>query len=263
MTKYFEYFITGLKLSFKERVEYKANFLTSTLSELGETFSLLVFAYIFSSNFELLDWTFVDFIILFFFGNLVHTLSGIFWYTKQINYRIKQGFFNSLFYLPGNRFFNYLFLKGYNPVIHVVIDTIIFLPIIIIMATFTLKSIVLTLLLTLLLSYFFLITFYFLDSFSWFFVDIGKILSENVLEKINDKILYTYPGTIFSKTNIKYVLLIMPMYFVATLIVPTLQNKTNNDFNFNIIIIITLSIIFTIVTAINWHYGLKRYEAFG
>jgi len=260
---YFNYFKENFKISLKERLEYKVNFFTSLVYELSDVALVIFFSYIFS-NFlgDDLNWHFIDFIILAFFGNLIHIFSGTFWYSKQLNWRIKKGDLNQFLYRPGNKILNYILSKGYNGVIHLIVDIIIYLPFLIILTNFTFLSFIYCLLVSILLIYLFIITFYFLDSWSWHTLEFGKILSQNILEEVNE-VLYVNPGSFFKNTNFKYIFFIMPIYFVATIIVPLFQNKSVENLWFQIILIIIICIIFTIITIINWKYGLKKYEAFG
>ena len=75
--------------------------------------------------------------------------------------------------------------------------------------------------------------------------------------------LQFYSGKFFQETKLKYVLNIFPMYFIALLLVPIWSNNITSEVYFQFALLIILTIITFIILMINWHYGLKRYEAFG
>jgi hypothetical protein len=258
-----KYFWANLVIGWEITTEFKPNFYSAIFIEIFYGFVFLSYGFIFISNFnEVLNWGFKDYLLFYFFDGLIIFISGLFWWNKQLKWRITRGEFNNYLYLPGNRFFNYILSFSLSGIIFIIIESLIFIPFIIYFYSISFLNILLVILILFFLIILLTTSFLFFDSFSWRFLELGKILSDNILIK-GRPILRQFPATIFQDFRFKYLLMFFYSYFVATIIVPIFQNKQVPDLLFQISIILFLITIFSIGIWINWEYGLKKYEAYG
>jgi ABC-type uncharacterized transport system permease subunit len=262
---YWNYFKEGQLISLKERVEFKVTLYSGMGAELFYTVIFLFFGFLFANQFgDVFGWTFADYALLGFFGNISHHIAGLFYYNKQINWRRKEGTFNGFLYLPGNKFNNYFFSRPFHsPLPYLFLDFFVNLPLILFFIDIQITTLLIGFILSAFFALLYVSTFYLLDSFSWYFIELGSTLSGNILEQINDNVLYNYPGTFFKQSWVRYILFLSPMYFIATITVPILNGTGVFTFSTELfLILLGISLAF-FITYFNWKYGLKHYEAYG
>ena len=261
---YLIYFWENYKIGLKEQFEYKTNLYIGIF--LWATFSIttLIFGKILFDNFgDIVNWNFLDYIIFLAFSNLIIDMSGLFWYDKQLKQIIfKEKKMNFFLNIPGIRFFNFSLSKSFNSTILSSIEFSIFITYILYNRNFNIIFFDELLISCALIFISYILVFYFLDSFSWRFMELGKVFSENLYDEGND-ILRSIPGVFFNKNRLYFLLFLFPTYFVSSLIVPLFQGFIPNYFNIQILIIILLNIFFSIGIFFNWRYGIRKYEAFG
>lgn len=71
-----------------------------------------------------------------------------------------------------------------------------------------------------------------------------------------------YPYQFFEKTGFKVFLLIIPSFFVPSLLVPILRGYEIWNLNIQLIILFSMIIFCSIGLFLNWKFGLKRYNAY-
>jgi hypothetical protein len=74
----------------------------------------------------------------------------------------------------------------------------------------------------------------------------------------------SYPAPFFDKNVVlKKILFVIPIFFIGSLLIPLINGNTLNEFYFQIIVLLVFNLLFFLGLIIIWHYGLKKYEAFG
>ena len=260
---YLIYFWENYKIGLKEQFEYKTNLYIGIFLWISFSITTLIFGKILFDNFgDAINWNFLDYVIFFAFSNFLRDISGLFWYNKQLKYSIfelkKLNFYLNI---PGIRFFNYSLSRSFNGTIFFMGEFLIFMVYILYNRNFNiifLDELLISCFLIILLH---ISVFYFLDSFSWRFMELGKTLSNKIHWEM-DEALVKFPGIFFNQNKFHFILFLLPVYFGSTLIVPLFQGFIPNYFYTQILIIIFLNIFFSIVIFFNWRYGLKNYEAF-
>ena len=259
---YLIYFWENYKIGLKEQLEYKPNFYIGIILWTTFNIGILIFGKVLFDNFgDIVNWTFLDYIIFIAFSSVLYDTSKLFWFNKGIKHNIfvlkKLNFFLSI---PGIRFFNFSLSKSFNATIFLLIDFLIYITYILFNRKFNIIFLDELLLSSFLIILLYISCFYFLDSFSFKLMEFGNTLSK--LSWDLNKTLKQFPGVFFNQNGFYFLLFISPVYFVSTLIVPLFQGYIPNYFYTQILIIILLNIFFTIVIFFNWKNGLKNYEGF-
>ena len=261
---YLNYFWENYKIGLKEQFEYKTNLYIGIFLWTSFNISILIFGKILFDNFgDVISWNFLDYIIFLAFSNFLFDFSGLFWFNKQIKYSIfelkKLNFFLNI---PGIRFFNFSLSRSFNGTILFLTEFLIFMTYILYNRSFNIIFLDELLISCILISILYICVFYFLDSFSWRFMNLGETLSKNISWEVNG-LLKQIPGVFFNKNKFYFLLFLFPTYFISSLIVPLFQGFIPNYFNTQILTIVLLNVFFCIGIFFNWKYGLKNYEAFG
>ena len=261
---YLNYFWENYKLGLKEQFEYKTNLYIGIFLWVTFSVTILIFGKILFDNFgDVVNWNFLDYIIFIAFSNLIYDVSGLFWFDKQLKDSIfKEKKLNFFLNIPGIRFFNFSLSRGFNGTIFLTAEFLIFITYILYNRSFIIIFLDELLLCCFLLFISYISVYYFFDSFSWRFMELGKVYSEKLYGEGNE-ILRSVPGVFFNKNKFYFILFLFPTYFVSTLIVPLFQGFIPNYFYTQILIIIFLNIFFSIGIFFNWRYGIRKYEAFG
>jgi len=129
------------------------------------------------------------------------------------------------------------------------------------LADYTIFSVFLATILFLLLTIVFILSFITINSFAFYLL--GSIESFLNAYEWTSFTMRTYPGNFLKNNKIKFVFMSIPVFFIGTLIVPIFQGKFVEDIISQLSIILFIFIFCSTITWINWHYGLKKYEAFG
>ena len=262
---YVQYFWINFVIGSKIINHYKVNFFSQLLFTIGTILVLLFFGKIFLENFgSLIGWEFDDYFIFVIMTTMLHQISGLFWFSKQLKYQI-YGLrkFNFYLYIPGNRFLVYCFYEPRNYWCFIILQIFILCIYSIYFESFSSSLLILFIFISFLLVLSYITIFYFLDSFSWYFVELGKTLSSEVFEPIESMGSRRVPGDFLQFSSVKYLFMFTPAYFIATLLIP-LANGVIPPYFFEYLLVICGIVIVSIIgIVINWNYGIKRYEAFG
>ncbi len=260
--RYWDVFLQSFKISFREIVEYKASFISAIIIAFFWNAAYLLFGYVLVDQFgDLIGWSFIDYILFVYVVSLVNDNSGLFWFSKSLSWTITEGNFNTFLFRPGNPFLIYYANIEFNGAALVLIDGLFFIPFIWYFGSYSLFNILIMTMFILLLIILLAFAFAFFNSFSFYFLKLGKSLGDNY-EYFN-KFLRSYPGSYFIKTPILYFMYISPIFFASTLLIPIAKFGFSSDLIYYVLIILILLFIFIMGCIINWHYGLKGYEAYG
>lgn len=258
---YLNYFKENYFISLKEFLEFKSNMYNLILVEIFFAAVFIFFGSILLTNFNtILNWDIYDFILLYFIINAIDDISGLFWYNKLISWRIKKGDFNSFLYLPGNPLLNFVFSKSFNLTFLILIYLSIIVFVLIKVST-QIHLIFLALSIILTLIFLRTMTFHFFSSISWYSLEFGESVSSTYHQIAST--FKEYPFQFFKNVKFKIVSLFFILTFVSSLVIPIIRGYPIWNIKIQMIILIGLCIITTLLTLLNWKYGLKKYEAFG
>lgn len=256
-----EYFKTNFKLMWINTIEYKANFYGNILTlfsfTLIQLFTYSLISYVFS---DLIGWKFSDFILFYVLMYLVGQFNGIFSWGKELFIILSKGTLNIYLTKPIKPFIGYIFsiLSGYA-FISIIFRTIL-LFLVIYYFNITLNNLLLGLVLFLSIGFLFFLIYQFIESCEFISLNLSSVL--DTYWQI-DNIFTTYPAQLFRKFPFQFALYFFPLIFISSLIVPLLRGYEIWNLYSQLTILISLIIIFGFGTWLNWHYGLKKYEAFG
>jgi hypothetical protein len=248
-------------IGWKAILEYKANMYASLIVELSMLLSLL-FGYVFLGNFgDLIGWDFIDYLVFIYFIGLQYQIHGAYHWPNTLHTQIPEGRLNNILHKPKSTFFlNYFSNIDGDVITFFILDLILILPFVLIFAKFTFISLILAYVISTILGIFLLMLYLFIDSFNLYFLKSSKPFEE-LVDQTRD-MQANIPGIFFSKTKLKLVFMLVSMYYVSTLVVPIFQGKAVEDFGFQIVYVILSTVILFTLTLINWHFGLKKYEAY-
>ena len=256
--KYSEVFFTKCKIALKENKEYKAQFWSVVLFDLILVFVILLFFEFYGKLvFEILNWSIFDFFLLFCF----QLLAGKFYWMHNLRFlsqRILQGELNLYLIRPVNTFFltSIKFISGSN------IITGVILLIVTIFAIFigNYQNIILAVIILVLGSIYFVIFIDFLYSFA-FFIKESMFLVQIFNHQLNMNIQHFTPK-LFEMSIFKWVAFLLPSAIYGFFAVQALKNEFTLLLFFLPYLLISFFImLFGVI--LMWHYGLKKYEAFG
>jgi len=265
---YLRFWVAGLRISFKQAVEFKSNFYSAIFLNVIFFFVIVFSASIFSSIFgDSIGWKFVDFVLFIFVLNLMFDFSGIFWYgsSARLEEQIKSGKLNSYFCKPGNRFLVFLLKPRSSPVIFILLDILFYIPYLIYLGDFIFFNILLGFLVLVCLSVCNVLLVYFLMSFSWIFIKLGSFLVDDFYWDNIQEGLRSYPFQLFENRKFLYLIFsVLPMFYVSTVVIPIISF---GDFSvlssINYYVLFWAIFVMGLGTFFNWRYGLRKYEAFG
>ncbi len=247
-------------LALKQLKEYKIDFFMGFLVNVSLTITYLFFYYFFNdlSN-GILDWNFYDFILFFFMGFFSSLFLRFFW-VRMLVFILKRGKLNTILSKPVNPFF---FL-----VLHEIRGS--FIPFTFILFIITLSLIFISqdysnfLFAFLIVLIGFLIQVLFLNvifSMAFFTKGLVNYLFEIYYRNLNSTV-ETYTPKFFENTKIVELVYLFPVAFIDYFFIEILKGRTTEVFvylpNF-----LFFGLICFIILLIEWHYGLKKYEAFG
>jgi len=100
----------------------------------------------------------------------------------------------------------------------------------------------------------------FIQSFE--FIKIGLSNTLNVVNLPNG-VFGTYPSVFFEKNRLFRLFFIFEFFCIGTLIIPAVKGVAIKFLFLQLFILISLIIVFIVLTYVNWKRGLKKYEGFG
>ena len=256
------YIYQGILLVLKETKEYKASIYSATLIQLVYYLVYTLFFYIMAINFsDIIIWKIEDYILYFLFIGVVADMGGVMFWRNQLFFVLRNGYFNSLLPKPINPFLK-KFIGGIAPygIIFMCIS-IILIPFVIWIfkikfETFLLPIIIISLLVILMSS-----LFLFIESIEFIQLKLSEVFHFPIKNLIN--INEMYPAPYFLDTKLRFGFLFVPFFYVGSLVIPLFRGYPVWNLQFQIISIIFFITLFILGIIVNWHYGLKRYEAFG
>ena len=257
MTKHIEVYYSFLRLALKQNKEYKINLVMGFLANVTVTLAYFLFYFVYTniSN-EFLGWKFYDFalmLLILLTASLGLRMFCIFLFQRTL----LTGTMNLYLIRPVNPFF--MSLSKFTGSI-VFYTTLWFLISIIFVLIGNYQNYLLALLC-------------FVIGFVGHVLIINNILSLSFFMKENDFLLTLYyhefvntiesfTPKVFENLFFGNVLYLVPISFVGYFVIEILKGNTTQ---FYIYLPWFIGVIFVsfIVLIIQWHYGLKRYEAYG
>lgn len=260
---YFNYLKQNYILSNKRLFEYKVNVINVLFVHIFQIFVMVLFTYVFIENYgDVINWTFSDGLFFLLSMNLSYYLiAHSFFAFKDLNIAITKGDLNLILFKPGNIFLNFI-LKVEFTTIFFILNILTFIGILIYLENFNFFNFLISLPLMFLVSFSFLSTFFFIDSFSFYFLKGADSFRDFYRYEISQRMFGYFPMQLFKNSNLLFLLSFFPLFYLSMLIVPVLKDGIIENILTQIIILIIISLIFIILTLINWKIGLKKYSAF-
>lgn len=265
---YLIFWIEGFRITFKQRVEFKVNLISSILLSIIEFLIAIFFGYVFVGVVgDSLNWSYPIFILFIFLLHLFLHISGIFFYGyfPNLEYQIKTGDISSYFCKPGNKFLVFLLKPRHNSLVNILVDIVLFVPLLLYLLDFTFFNVFIGVILLFLVIILNVLFVHFLMSFSWIFLKLGAFLIDQIYWNVLQKNLRNYPFQMFSNNSILLsAMSLLPMYYVSVVLVPIVAyGDYSSLMNINYYILMSSIIVMVSVLIFNWSYGVKNYEAYG
>jgi hypothetical protein len=261
MGRIWEYFKANFRIMWAISFEYKANlymnliFLTS--STLIGIFISIMLGVVLD---EFIKWEFIDFLIFYTISFTVYSFAGFFLWGKGLFSHLTSGEFNKHLYRPLPKYLAYLFndLEGWA-VLHFIFKFITALAIFLYFKVVPLNiGLVLLAILLLNLMHFFVMQLF--DSLE--FIRYGLSNATSFYFKAYE-VMGTNPAPLFQKFPFKPFLYLFEIFFVGSLLVPLIRGYPIPNMMFQFTFIVSVIIISAVLLRIIWHFGLKKYEAYG
>jgi ABC-type uncharacterized transport system permease subunit len=208
-----------------------------------------------------LFWTANDFILHMILAAILFALGGIFMWKDALFHFIKDGELNVFLIRPLNRSYMFYTTHLASPaIVFLLIDFIVLIGFLI-YSKIQLTNLFLGTVVALLIFLFFITVYSFMYSIDLIFLGVSESVG-SVLFKMQS-LFEMYPAPFFLKLSVKYLFMVFPIFFTGTLLIPVIRGYEVWNIGLQFSILIGLIIFFFLGTIINWHYGLKKYEAFG
>lgn len=248
-------------LLLKKFVEYKSNLYSSFFVFLIWYLSQLVLVLTLSKNFGSdIGWSFNEFLLFIILVNLTWNVLGLFNWGSGLYMAITKGNLNTLLSKPLGVKLKFYFYNLDETGLFFIISNFFYILFLIIFFEPQIHFSLFALFALFLVMIFFTLVWFTFDSFNFYSVGLSQIF---IPFRVIEDSLQFFPGKFFQETKLKYFLNIFPLYFVAVLLVPIWSNNITSEVYFQFFLLIILTIITFCILMINWHYGLKKYEAFG
>lgn len=261
---YWEYFKTNMIIANKRLFEYKVNMLNVLLIHIIQIFTYLVFGYTFVNIYgNVIGWDFRHVLIFILSVTITYQLfAHVFFARKVFRANIVSGKLNLMLIKPGNIILNYI-LKVEFSVAFFFLNIAIYIIMIFYMFHFNWFNFILSIPLMLFVATSHLAVFFFIESISFFLLEFGHKMLAFYRDEFSRDFFMFFPSQLFDNAPIKFILSCFPLYYISTLIVPLIAGDVIVDFQSKIIQLIIITIIFSLGVILNWHFGLKKYNAFG
>lgn len=262
MRREFEYIFENLKIGFKSVIEFKVNLYSIILLSISHALIPLFFGYIIIENFgDVINWTFRDFFVFYFFQNVFYLLvSQILW--KNMLKSLTSGDFQMFVNKPIHSMIMYLFYnRRHTPLIYLVIDFIVIFPILILYFQISIFYFMVALLFGILFSSLTISFFLVIITIHFYSYHFAAELMGSLKRGVN--FFRNYPGVFFEKFQGYQLFFVMVSFAVSFFCVDIIKYQELP--NMSLIVISSsmfLIVIFTIISILLWNKGLKKYEAF-
>ena len=256
-----EYFKENFIIHMKELFEFKANIYSSLLIQVSFYILMFLFYFVIYSNFQSqINWKLSDFILFIAVSNLIHIFIGVVYWKWNLFQQISQGLLNRYLHIPLNPFFVF-YIHSQSVMIYLffVSNFLVFLISVIYFKINIFNLFFLLLLFLLVIET--LVVAFFIDSLN--FIKLGSSRIFQPLHENFMSITRNYPSPFFGSFQFNFLLFLFQGYYVGMVLIPILNGMSIFNFLFELTLLISIIIIFSLGTWLNWHYGLKKYEAFG
>lgn len=256
------YIKINLYLMWKRFLEYKENSFIGIFEQIIYMVTYIVFFKTLSNHFgSTINWQYYDFILLLILTDLTYVLNGAIHWESNLDKDIQNGTLNLTLYRPINPISGYYFSKLSSIAIPMIIIDILSTPILITIFSIEIHNILLANLTFILITITGIILWSLISTLS--FISYGLNQTTNTIYKQCRGTASSYPAQFFNRTQAKIISIIIPAFYITSLTIPLLRNYTIENLIFQITTLLTINIISLIFTISIWHYGLKKYEAFG
>ncbi len=247
-------------MALKQLKEYKIDFYMGLVTNIIVSLSYVLFYLVFDNlSGGILDWEYYDFILFFFMSFFTSLLLRFFWVRSMV-ILLNNGNLNMVLSKPVNTFF-FVIIKDLRGSI---IFFTFFLGLITILLSITNTSYSNYILAYSIALIGFLIQAIFLNViFSMAFLTKGlvKYLFSIYYHNLNTAV-ETYTPKFFEETNLKYLAYMFPVSFIDYFFIEILKGNTTEVLLY-LPYFLLFGIICLMILILQWHYGLKKYEAFG
>ncbi len=251
-----------IKLRIFSLKEYKTTFYMSLCLQVFFAIAMLTFYSVFYINFiDDISWTLSEYLIFIGITNVSHLMLGFVFWKKRLFNIITSGELNIYLTKPLNPFIYFYSFTFSTMVLIFFIGDSLFLAFIIYYIKNDITNIISSLFIFMLILIETLILAMFIDSLEFVKKNISSFLFP-IFDKTS-QITRNYPGVIFSDFSFAFLLYIMHGFFTSLILVPVITGSSITNYIYEIFLLLLIITILGVGTWLNWHYGLKRYEAYG
>jgi len=258
-----DYIKENFILVWKVLIEFKSNLYSSLFLQFFYYFNKYLFFYVlFSSVGDIIGWELIDYLILILIIDLLYSFIEFFNSNGNFSDYLLSGDLNLVTSKPQGIFFKFFFGNLRSSAILFLITSFIALIILFFQINFSLGNLILSIFIFILLVLLHLSISFFISSLAFLSKNLDSQFS-NIYWTISNEVS-NYPSQFFKNLKFRFIFYIFSGFFVSSLLIPLLRGY---DFFINpfyqLGIILSLIVFFSLITFLNWHFGLKKYEAFG
>ncbi|MCA9460102.1 MAG: ABC-2 family transporter protein [Nanoarchaeota archaeon] len=258
-----DYIKENLYILKKRTIEYKTNTYISLFEQFWYYLIYFLFFYVLAENFSLVvSWNLGDFIIFALLIDFIHVFAGLFMWKEKFHLTMLNGNLNNYLIRPIKPKLAYYYSNLSVGALIFMLTNIIVFPFVIYYFKIELNNLFLSFIIFLLILLVYILSYFFSRSINFFSFGLASFF-ETIREIGNITIGKNYPFSFFEKFNFNFLLLGFPIFFTSSLLIPLLRSYEIIHFEFQIKVLFSLIFFFATSGYLLWHYGLKKYEAFG
>lgn len=248
-------------IKLKSIKEYPTNMYLGLLISFTMVFTGLILSYVLYASFkDIVPWSFKEFIFYLFYILFIAHLLFSFYIRSNLAITLLSGQFNTYLVRPRKVFFQYFIMEAGIVGLLNTIPYFVILSVFLFLYDFIISRLLITIIYTFISSILIILIYHFLNSLGFFIKNINNFKESLMSQSI---FFNRFPAVHFIE-KFPYLYLLFPQIYFGGFILnylfgyATLTLVTQMLFKIIILEIVLVLGIYSV-----WHYGLKKYEAFG
>lgn len=257
-----EYIKVNFYIMWKKLLEYKNNMYFSAFEHYFFILTYFAFYFLIFDNFgEGLGWELYDYFVFFIFCEVLYIIAGTFMWGPSISEHILKGKLSDHLRRPFNPFFSFFFQEMNFYGLFLLIQDVVIYSVILFFLPIEFYNVGFSILIMVLIILLILLEFYFVKSLDLIMLNLSLVVIKPFWSFY--ELTRQYPYGFFRNSGFRFVLLGFPFFLIGSLLIPLLRGYEVWNPLLQISVMIVLIFVFSFGIFFCWHYGLKKYEAFG